>query len=475
MKETPLISQEQLQSQKQKIDPKLIQANTLLQLSGIELQQAIEDEVLQNPALEMEDENPCRVCELQPFGCRNCRYIQVSAAAEKSHADSEVHTADYSFDAGADFDEEDPIGRISAEFTLQEYLRQQLGNACSGKDYDTADYLVNYINESGYLDCNFTELPLELDASEEEIAGAVKLIQSLDPPGIGARDLRECLLVQLRYLADENKGNALAERIVSDYWDEMVAHRTSRIAQKLKVKQELVTKTLEFIQTKLNPYPAAGFRSPWDFKPSESVNSVRPDVIIHRTTTGYEIEIVANEYPSLTINPQYSEIRQKAGSGQSVKISNEDLKHILQSVERAEIFIGSLSRRRKTLRNITKYIVEYQHGFLATGSKLFLRPLTRAKVAEVLEMHESTISRAVSNKYVQLPSHELVSFDLFFQSSQGVMDVIADLLSTENSAKPMSDQYIAENLAERGFSLSRRTVAKYRKALKILSSHRRRS
>jgi len=470
-----LLTQRQVQGQRQRIDPKLIQANTLLQFSGLELEQAIEQEVLDNPALELEDDNPCSGCELSPLGCSNCHY------AEQSEDQSLIHVAEpvfqelaYTFDPGAEPDDDDDfIGRICADVTLQEHLRQQLRNIASGTAYEIGDYLINYINGSGYLECDLTELLLELDASDEEIAEAVSLIQTLDPPGVGARDLRECLLLQLKYLADDGNGSRVAECIVSECWSEMVARKIQIIARRLKMKPEQVKDGLDFIQTKLNPYPAAGFRSPWTCGSTEACNSVRPDIIIHKTLTGYEIEIVANGYPALAINPHYAELYNQVHQRPSRRRMSEDARHIINSVERAEVFINNLNQRRKTLRAITKCIVEHQHGFLATGSRLFLRPLTRAKVAKMLSIHESTVSRATANKYALLPSQELVELDLFFQSAQSAMDVISDLLCAEDGSHRMSDRDIAEKLHERGFIISRRTVAKYRQALRILSSRQR--
>ncbi|MDI6828177.1 MAG: RNA polymerase sigma-54 factor, partial [Armatimonadota bacterium] len=161
-------------------------------------------------------------------------------------------------------------------------------------------------------------------------------------------------------------------------------------------------------------------------------------------------------------------------SGKMKNISDDEKKHIIDYVERADLFIKNLNQRRKTLRNITKRIIEHQHGFLDTGSKLFLRPLTRVKIAEELGIHESTVSRATANKYVQIPTQEVVSFDFFFNSSHSVSDVIAQLIENEDPAHPLSDQEIARILQERGYNVARRTVVKYREAMKILSSRQRR-
>lgn len=468
-----MLIQDQSQTQQQKVDPKIIMANTVLQLSSMELQQAIEQELMENPALEAEDEDPCSGCELAPFMCKDCSYQKQTTASNT--VDLSVHDLEVAFDFTGDPDDEnDPIGLIESELTLCEHLRNQLRNSASGELCKTADYLVNYINESGYLECDLLEITLELDASDEELEQAVALLQTLDPPGVGARDLRECVLIQLRYLAEEGRGNAVAERMVRDCWDEVVSRKFGRIARRLKVKPELVRQAMRFIQTKLNPHPAGGFRSPWAHNPSDSRDAVRPDVIICRTPTGYDIEVVSNERVSLAVNPYYRQLYNEIRDGKAESHAEDDKKHIMEHVERADLFVKNLNQRRKTLRTITKHIVEYQHGFLGTGSKLFLRPLTRVKLAEMTNMHESTVSRATANKYVRLPSQEVVPFDFFFHSSHSLVDMIVQLIQNEDAAHPLSDQEIADILTERGMTVARRTIVKYREAQKILSSRQRR-
>lgn len=457
-------------------------ANAILQLSGMELQQSIEQELAENPALEQEDEEPCSGCELAPFLCKDCQYSkqrqQESASSEdtKTSELESIQEPDYVFEYTSEPDnQDDPMGYIRAEISLQEHLRNQLGSAASGKLHEIGDYLINYIDDSGYLRCDLLEITLELDATDEEIAEAVKLIQSFDPPGVGAMDLQQCMQIELRYLAEEGRGNKIAERIVNEFWEEMKNHKHTRIARRLKVKLDQVTKAIEFIQTKLSPYPAAGFRLPWDNRPSDTNNSIRADVIIHRTPIGFEIEIVTNEHISLTINPYYRQMYNDLRNGRAKSYSADDKKHIVEYVERADMFIRNLTQRRKTLKNIARCIVESEIGFFETGSKLFLRPLTRVKVARQLGIHESTVSRATANKYVQLPNEEVVSFDFFFQISHSISDTIAQMIANEDPAHPLSDLEIAKILTEQGYPLARRTVVKYREARKILSSrHRRR-
>lgn len=471
-----MLRQGQTQTQHQKIDPKIIMANTLLQMSSLELQQAIEQELVENPALEQQDEHPCTGCEVAPLMCKGCPH---NPERNKDTSPDEISLEDLEcmFDASAENvaeETDDPIVRIQAEVSLRDSLREQLRNIASGRLLQLGDYLINYVDDSGYLRCDLLELTLEVDATDEELGQALSLIQTLEPPGVGARDLQECLLIQLRFLAEEGRGNLIAERIVREYWPEMKARKLARIARRLRVKLDKVVQAVQFIQDRLSPYPAAAFRSPWDYKTFDASSVIRPDVIIRRSATGYEIEVTGNEFTALSVNSYYRQIYNELKNGCSKKYTDQEKKHIVEYVERADLFIRNINQRRKTLRSIARCITDLQHGFLDTGSKLYLRPLTRATIAEILNLHESTVSRAIANKYVQLPNEEVVPFNFFFQSSPSISDMIAQLIASEDKSRPLSDQEIANILTERGYPIARRTVVKYREAQKILSSRQRR-
>lgn len=467
-----MLKQQQVQKQQQRIDPKIIQANAMLQLSAHELEETLQRELEDNPALELEEGDPCAECELAPYSCAACQYNKTKNEIKFTFAESDETQYMYGFPADSD-DEDDPLDHVRADMTLHEHLREQLRNSVTGRMFYLADYLINYIDEHGYLSCDLLEIHLELEATDEELAEAVSIIQTLDPPGVGACDLRECMLIQLHYLAEEGRGSLITERIVRDCWNDIAGNRPERIARKLKIKPETVQRALNFIQKKLSPYPAAGFRAPWDYKPIKGVTSIRPDVIIRRTQTGYDVEIVAGDTLSLAINPQYRQMRAELSGLRGQKL-DDDKKRLIEYVDRAELLIKNVNRRRKTLRKITKYIIECQHGFLSTGLNAFLKPLTRIKVAEAIGMHESTVSRAIMNKYVQLPSQEVVAFDFFFQSAPSKMEMVMQLMKNEDTSRPLSDQEIAEIMAQKGYPIARRTVAKYRGNLKILSSRQRR-
>lgn len=468
-----LIEQGLRQSLTQRIDPKLIQANTILQLSQFELQQVMEQELMENPALEVPEDDPCEGCDTPKSLCIDCSFNK-----QKTTSD-DVDLSVYELETPTDFigdpdNENDFISNIEAAVTLQDHLRTFLRAIVHQAQYEIADYLVANIDDTGYLSCTVEEVSESLGVSVQEVEAVLAFIQTFEPSGVGARDIQECLKIQLEQLEEEGKGNPIALSIVRDSWQDMVARRVGRLARRLKVMQKEVNDALHFIKNSLNPYPGNAFRTPWAGKASDPGSNVRPDVIVRRTLSGYEIEVVQSEQYLLGINAHYRKAYQDLKNGGEKKYSDDEKKHIVEFVERSDLFIRNINQRRRTLRLITKAIVEFQQGYLETGSKSFLRPLTRTKIARTLKLHESTVSRATSNKYVQLPSEEIVPFDFFFDGSVSVKDLIGELIAKEDRTSPLSDQAIAEILQQRGLAVARRTVVKYREAQKILSSRQRR-
>lgn len=457
----------------QRIDPKLIQANTILQLSQLELQQVIEMELSENPALEVPEEDPCQGCDTPRSLCIDCSFRK---NAETDENDLSVHELEMlPVDVIGDIDtENDFIANIEAEVSLQDHLRTLLRAMLPDAQFAIGEYLLSNLNDAGYLDCEVTEVALELDRSLDEVESVLHIIQTFEPAGVGARDLQECLRIQLDHLEEDGRGNPLALAIVRDYWADMVAKRIARLARRFKVSQKEILDAITFVKQSLNPYPGNGFRNPWNSKPNDPRTNIRPDIIVRRTLSGYEIEVVNHDSFVIAINSNYREAYHALKNGGAKSYSDDEKKHIIEFVERADLFIKNLNQRRRTLRLITKATVEFQQGYVETGSKLFLRPLTRSKVSRAVKMHESTISRATANKYVQLPSEEVVPFDFFFDTSTSVKDVIGEMIANEDPHSPLSDQDIADKLQEQGMNVARRTVVKYREAQKILSSRQRR-
>ena len=478
------IQQEQRTALTQRIDPKLIVANSILQLSNMELVQSIEAELLENPALETQEDTGCDGGCIDPNACPYCAARERARQEDEQETlDSGDHQMEYDneFDGGAMPDAEedyDFAGNLESETTLREHLTSLLHTAVPSEDYEVGEYLINSLDERGWLIESAFHIACELDVPEAQVCRLLEIIQSFDPPGVGAQDLRQCLLLQLRALREEaapglQKCNEHATRMIEEQFDHVCSSRQSKIARALKIPPDDVKRALEYIRARLNPFPASQFRLPWMSRPANNKTVVRPDVIIRRAEYGYEIDVPQTEGFALNINAQYREayqrIKENADAG-----SAEANSHFIEYVERAERFIQNLAQRRQTLRQISRCVVECQAGFLETGSRQFLRALTRTHVAHLLEVHESTVSRATANKFVQLPNQEVVGFEIFFKGALSVKDAIAALIQEEDTADPLSDQQIVDLLQERGITVARRTVVKYRDQAKILSSTRRR-
>lgn len=480
-----LLRQDQRQTISQRIDPKLIMANAILQQTSIELVQQIQTELLENPALEVvEEDQPCGGTCIDPESCPYCSQRIPRTAAEKDRLLEAMDSIDVEPEVYADghlenlFDSEedfDPIGNLEAELTLQDHLRGLIRAALPEEEHFIGAYLIDCLDDNGWLATPPEEIARELCVDVEEVCRVLATLQSFDPPGVAARDLRECLLLQLRFLREEGKGNLVAERMIERYFADFVNGRFTRIARAVGVSVDKAKQAKEYVKAHLNPFPANQFRPPWAYKPTNSRAAVRADVIIRRTELGYEVKVVGTDPFILGVNPSwrdaYNTIKSPSASGQ---LAEEEKKHVTEYVERAELFIRNIHQRRKTLRLITKCIIDCQQGFLETGSRAYLRPLTRTKVAEMLGMHESTVSRATAKKFVQLPNQEVIAFDVFFNPSLSIKTFIEEIIANEDPSEPLSDQQIADMLKERGIDVARRTVVKYRESQKLLSSTRRR-
>ncbi|OFX14183.1 MAG: RNA polymerase sigma-54 factor [Armatimonadetes bacterium RBG_16_58_9] len=448
-------------------------ANNILQLTSVELRQVIEQELAENPALEVPDEDPCENCDLPKTLCIDCPFRKEKISSDDT--DISIYELEQPIDFAADAEEEnDFIANVRDEITLKDHLLSAIREVLDEDKLEIAEYIIANVADSGYLEGTVEEFAMELGAQTDEVEDILQAIQTLDPPGVAARDLRECLQIQLERLAEDGGGNPVALAVVRDFWQEMLSGRIGRIARRLRVSAKDVHAGIEFVRKQLNPYPGNGFRPPFQSNSDSHGASVRPDVIVRRTPAGYEIEIVGHDRHYLSISGTYRAMYEEIRNGGVSKYSAEDKKHITEFVERADLFMRNINQRRRTLRQISMAIIEFQQGYLETGAKAFLRPLTRTKIARKLKLHESTVSRATANKYIQLPSEEVAPFDFFFDGSVSVKDMIGELIAGENKSSPLSDQQIADILIKRGFSVARRTVVKYREAQKILSSRQRR-
>ncbi|TAK33032.1 MAG: RNA polymerase sigma-54 factor [Chloroflexota bacterium] len=450
-----------------KVSPRLVAANHILELSSLELQQFVSTELDENPALEKLEQETCGICGSIMHGsiCPHC-------LSEQKWDDNSAELSDPAIESGAMFwrgtatDEEfDPLTQVADQMSLAEYLLLELRSVLPPDDMLIAEYLVGNLDERGWLTCPVDDVAELFGVDVEEVESILRQLQSLEPVGIGARNLRECLLIQLKYLKEEQgREEPYAEEIVRRFLTELGEHKFGRIAHDLKIDHETVEHVWEYIKKDLNPYPAHLYSDDGPRGPRSP--HLLPDVLISERDGGYEVEVVESKRYYLRVTPLYQRLAMDVDR-EPERFSEDEKKHIQQYVSRAKLFIQNINQRRQTLQRVTSCLVERQKDFLKKGVR-HLEPLTRASVAAELGLHESTVSRATASKFVMLPTKQVVPFSLFFTASLSVKDVIKEIIEQEKL--PLTDQDIAERLDARGIHIARRTVAKYREQLGILPS-----
>jgi RNA polymerase sigma-54 factor len=465
------LGQEFTPSQTLKVSPRLVAANYILELSSQELQQQIANELSENPALELVEMPTCRVCgtELQGSICPRCIQRQKGASAPSYLTEPHGYAADDGSDRGnraPDDEDFDPLTRVASEQTLGEKLLMEMGAALPDEDMPIAEYLVGSLDEKGYLAAKIEDVAYEMDVPLDKVRAVLRVLQAQEPIGIGARNLRECLVIQLTHLEERGLSQPYARDIVTQFLTELGEHKFGRIAHELKISQQEVADVWEFVKTKLNPHPAHGF-SPTNASDRDTrAMYIIPDVVISTGPEDFEVEVVESRRFVLRVNPMYTRLSADLHRS-SASMNPEERRHVQQYVGRAKLFIANINQRRQTLFNITRCLVDQQREFLVKGVR-HLRPLSRAAVAQQLGVHESTVSRATASKYVMLPNGEVIPYSHFFTPSLSVKDIMKEVI--EKEGKPLTDSEIVERLKERGIHIARRTVAKYRMQLAILPS-----
>lgn len=450
------------QTQKLIMTPELRQAITILQLSALELSSYVEEQLLENPLLEAQEENV------------EIKGEEAPASAVESAVDEkwEVDWQDYFQDQDENrlhqervVTEErqrfDPF--ITAAPTLLEHLLEQLHVQKFSGSLSVAEYIVGNLNEKGYLTLALEEIAQETGAPLKTIEEALAVVQTLDPLGVGARNLEECLTLQLPLLPDPPE--ELPEFL--KHLEDLAAGRFQRIAHALKIPLSRVQELADIVR-QLDPKPGIRFAGPGE------VRYVVPDVVIDEI--GGEFIILVNDItvPRLGINKAYREAL-------SHEEGTDTRKFVEQKLNAAAWLIRSIDQRRLTLYKVANAIVKWQTNFLRYGIR-HLRPLTLRDIAEEIGVHESTVSRATSHKYVQTP-RGIYEFKFFFANSkgrghnndstittEGIKLALRDIISSEDPKNPYSDQKIADLLKARDMEISRRTVAKYRDELGIAAT-----
>jgi RNA polymerase sigma-54 factor len=482
------LSQSTQLKQELKINPRLYQAMDLLYMPLLDLQQHLKQELLNNPFLDMvepeedeEDEGEVQEESANPE--------TEPEKDEKGEIDWEEILLD-GFDAGGRREEHEereyyePVTVDSRD--LSDHLRDQVSLLdLTPRQMYLADEFIGNINEDGYLACGLDkilegvnesvqkaaedserdlgEVPLYTVSEVEEMLG---IIQSLDPPGVGARDLRECLMLQLREAGLEH---SVPFRLVRDCFDELIAHRWSEISKRFGISPVDVQKAADEI-AKLDPKPGLVYSDASD-------NYIIPDLIVDKIDGKYHVFLNDANLPRLKLSKAYQEIARD-----KKKFDGENKEFISNKLNSANWMIQAIEQRRQTMLKVMNYIVERQREFFEKGVQ-FLKPLTLREVAEVINMHESTVSRVTNEKFVQTP-RGVLPLKFFFSSglsttagedvsARGIKAQIQKLVSEENPKHPLTDQAIVNILKESGVQIARRTVAKYRDQLGVLSARMR--
>ncbi len=433
--------------QTQRIDPRQILASEVLAWSIGELEAAVERELAENPALESRESDAAPTAN--------------TPASPLARPDSPSERLPALPSTLAIAEDDDPLERVASRQTLRDHLRGQVGQVSQDVRRDVLVYLIENVDDRGYLQVDINEAADQFRAAPSAIDIAIRALQAMDPPGVGARELRECLLLQAEFLEQTGEGHPLAVKLIQRCWDEIIARREERIATRLKTTIKEAHAALEFLQRALTPYPGASFR-PSGSRGEQGGPPARPDLIFHRTDAGFVVELARDFMQTVHIAPLWVRLTEGESRDEAMK------RYIREHVERAQTFLASVERRGRTLRAIGRELAYHQAGFLETRNRAFMKPLTRQSLAETLNLDESVISRAVADKWAQLPGGEILPLDAFFGNSQAVREALVGLVNAENPERPYSDDELADLLTAQGFPLARRTVAKYRGIERIL-------
>ena len=439
------------QQQRLIMTPELRQAIKILQLSSVELTDYVNEIILENPLIEVNEEaidpNLGKKESLLDWG----EYLRGTRDLPERNLSKEVK-AEFPFES-----------LVSKGMDLHEYLFSQLGYLSLSKmQYKAARYLIGNLNSLGYLAVTLEQAANDLKIAYKKVEEALSIVQGFDPPGVGARSLSECILIQLK---QKNINNQELYDIVNNHLENIASGRLNRVAQALEIPVARVQELADIIKS-LNPKPGASFGNGSDTR------YIVPDVTVERIDNEYIILINDNRVPNLTINNTYRAILD------SSKGTDDTTRSFVENkLNQALWLMRSIEQRRMTIYQVTSALVDLQRPFFDYGMK-YLKPLTLKQLADQINVHESTVSRATSNKYLQTP-HGTFEYKFFFNPgltttdkgdnacSEIIKRTLQEIVKTEDTTKPYSDQKLADMMQERGVLIARRTVTKYREELGI--------
>lgn len=470
------LKQQLTQKLEQRLSPQQIQLMKLLQVPTMELDQRIKQEIEENPALEEgTDEQDDEFDNSDEFD-------------DDNDGEEEFDLSDYLDDDVADYktqannsskDDEERVIPLSGEQSFQEKLTEQLHLLdLDHNEFTIADILIGNLDESGYLNRDLEAIvddlafAMNIETNEKEVEEILMLIQELDPAGVGARNLQECLLLQINRKQDGDIVRFTAKKILENHFEEFTKKHYDKIAKKLEIEDEDLKEAIDEI-LKLNPKPGGSMR-----ESAKNYQQIIPDFMLFENDGRLELSINGRNAPELKVSKEYeSMLRSYAEGAKSSKADKEALTFVRQKLDGAKWFIDAIKQRQQTLLLTMDAIRHYQEAYFLTGDETKLKPMILKDIADMVGLDISTISRVANSKYVQT-NFGIYPLKYFFSeslstesgeevSTREVKKILSDAIDGEDKRNPLTDEKLMELLNEKGYNIARRTVAKYREQLNL--------
>jgi RNA polymerase sigma-54 factor len=466
-----------VQKLEQRLSPQQIQLMKLLQVPTMELDQRIKQEIEENPALEEGVETDDDLENSEDF-----------EEDFEEQEESDLDISEYIDEEGSDYttkannqskDDEERVIPLSGEQSFQEILTQQLHLLdLDDQQFTIADTIIGNLDESGYLNRELEAIVDDLAFSanimvtEVQVEEILRLIQELDPAGIGARDLQECLLIQINRKQDGDITRFTAKKILEEFFEEFTKKHFDKIAKKLEIEDEDLKEAVDEI-LRLNPKPGGSMR-----ESARNFQQIIPDFMISEFEGRLELSINGRNAPELKVSKEYEQmLRSYAEGAKTSRSDKEALMFVKQKLDGAKWFIDAIRQRQQTLLMTMEAIMQYQYEYFLTGDETKLKPMILKDIAEIVNLDISTVSRVANSKYVQT-GYGVFSLKYFFSeslstdtgeevSTREVKKILSEAIEGEKKRRPLTDEKLAELLKEKGYNIARRTVAKYREQLNI--------
>ncbi len=470
------LKQQLAQRLEQRLSPQQIQLMKLLQVPTMELDQRIKQEIEENPALEEGidyEEEDYEAQEDDYNDDENVIEFDLSEYMDDESPDYKTQVSNYSKD------DEDRVVPLSGEQSFQDKLLEQLHLLdLDDIQFSIADVIIGNLDESGYLNRTIYALVDDLAfasniyVTEQEVEAILKLVQELDPPGVGARDLRECLLLQLDRVHDGDITRYTAKKIVQNHFDEFIKKHYTKISEKLEIEEADLKDAIDVI-LKLNPKPGGSMK-----ESTKPLQQVTPDFTVYELEGQLELSINGRNAPDLKVSREYENMMRSYAEGSKVsKTDKEALTFVKQKLDNAKWFIDAIKQRQQTLLLTMNAIMNYQRKYFLTGDETNLRPMILKDISELVGLDISTVSRVANSKYVQT-NYGVFPLKYFFSeslakengeevSTREVKKILLDAIEVEDKRNPLTDDQLVVVLKEKGYGIARRTIAKYREQLNV--------